>query len=138
MALTLKEEMAMAVLKGDDGAAYALADELIRELQEGDASRTAVAEALRLGPHCDDSYNVYHWPEFQAFAKRLGILWDLRTIDLTIKLIHRQRVVVEQTYAACDNSDVETHPPINTTTAHNQEFETYTPLAEPTNAPEQP
>lgn len=27
---------------------------------------------------------VYHWPEFQAFAKRLGIDWNLPTVDLCI------------------------------------------------------
>ncbi len=29
---------------------------------------------------------VYHWPEFVAFAKRLGIEWELPTTTLTITL----------------------------------------------------
>ena len=29
---------------------------------------------------------VYNWPEFIAFAKRLGIPWELPTVDITITL----------------------------------------------------
>lgn len=31
-----------------------------------------------------EGYEVYHWPEFIAFAKRLGVPWELPTIDLNI------------------------------------------------------
>ena len=32
------------------------------------------------------SYDVWQWPEFQAFAKRLGVNLEAKTTDLTIWL----------------------------------------------------
>ncbi len=83
MSITLAESLAMAVLKGDTAAAYALADQLIEE-REGFENLKQRAIATRTYPYATDGYSVYSWPEFRAFCDRLGVLWDLRTIDITI------------------------------------------------------
>jgi hypothetical protein len=102
VSLTLGESMALAVLRGDRVAAYALADQLIEEYNGGFEKQAQAARALREGPQAYDGYDVYSWPEFQAFAKRLGVLWDLRTISIRILLDANERVEVEQVYAGSD------------------------------------
>lgn len=97
--MTLAEAMAIAVLKGDHVAAYALADKLIEERQEkgiplrGDHETRSVT-----------GYEVYNWPEFEAFARRLGFKYDLATRDVTIRLTVDEFVVIEHNYQARENS----------------------------------
>lgn len=42
--------------------------------------------------------DVYNWPEFKAFAERLGIDWALPTTKLTITLGVGELVLVAQDY----------------------------------------
>lgn len=42
-------------------------------------------------------YEVYHWPEFIALAKRLGIPIELMTVDLSITLTV-DKVTVQHSY----------------------------------------
>jgi hypothetical protein len=44
------------------------------------------------------SIDVYRWPEWKAFAKRLGIAEELSTVSLTIELCVGDTVVVTQKY----------------------------------------
>jgi uncharacterized protein (DUF302 family) len=48
-------------------------------------------------------YELYHWPEFQAFAKRLGIPLELGTIDIAIFIPCDGRVKVIHEYQADEN-----------------------------------
>lgn len=100
--LTLADEMALAVLRGDNVAAYALADQLLEE-REGKITKMAkAAELLRAIPGAFDGYQVYLWPEFRAFCDRAGILWDLWTISMTFTIEEGSRLVVNHTYAGSD------------------------------------
>lgn len=47
---------------------------------------------------------VYHWPEFQAFANRLGIPLELFTVDLFIELPCDDYVKVFHVYHSVDGS----------------------------------
>jgi hypothetical protein len=53
-------------------------------------------------PGANDGYGVYGWPEFIAFARRLGFMWDLRTIGVVIRIYEGERVVIEHQYAGAD------------------------------------
>lgn len=44
------------------------------------------------------SKEVWQWPEFKAFAKRLGIALDLSTKTITIRFPLNGAVEVEQVY----------------------------------------
>jgi hypothetical protein len=100
---TLAEEMALAVLRGDTVAAYALADQLLEE-RDGKVTKMAkAAEALRRKAIADDGYAVYRWPEFKAFCDRAGILWDLRTISMTFSIVEGGRLEIDQKYIGSDN-----------------------------------
>lgn len=84
--MTLLEATAIAVLKGDLGAAMALVDQL-NELREGmthDEKMRAMRAAGR--PHTSWSGEVYGSPEFRAFCERWGIAWDAYTVQITIHL----------------------------------------------------
>lgn len=65
---TLVEAMAIAVLRGDRAAAYALADKLIEEREED--QRPPMEKSP--GRHVN-SLAVFRWPEFLAFLQRLGV-----------------------------------------------------------------
>ena len=84
--MNLAEAMALAVLRGDMVAAYALADQLLEQRQNPDSSQKKAAAIREQGNQGVQSYMVYHSPEFQALCKRFGILHDLPTIDLKIEL----------------------------------------------------
>ena len=99
---TIAESLAIAVLKGDMTAAYVLADKLIEQSEETQQSRAIKEAATRQHRTANDGFSVYRWPEFEAFAKRLGFMWDLRTIDVTIKIHRGEMVVIDQTYAGSD------------------------------------
>lgn len=102
MSLTLGEQMAMAILKGDRVAAYALADLLLEERARGDTplDQGYLERTKRTG--VVDGYSVYSWPEFKAFCKRAGILWDVGTRTLTITLQEDALLVVQQEYIGRD------------------------------------
>lgn len=101
---TLAEAMAVAVLKGDMVAAYALADKLQEQRDEGVDAQARAAKDLRENTRqAADGYDVYTWPEFQAFCKRAGILWDLRTISIEFRIAEGERMVIRQEYAASDD-----------------------------------
>ena len=101
---TLEEEMAIAVLRGDRAAACALADRLI-EVRD---AVPIVEEEISSSTHVTLCYEAYHWPEFLAFAKRLGIAWTRRTISITISMPHPDDVVrIEQTYNATNEGPQE-------------------------------
>lgn len=107
MSMTLAESMALAVLKGDHVAAYALADKLIEQRDEGfDAMARAARELREKHPVAHDGYGVYHWPEFQAFCKRAGILWDLRTVSMTFTIEEGACLDVTQTYRGTDTEEL--------------------------------
>ena len=53
----------------------------------------------RYNPTADE---VFTWPEFRAFAKRLGILMDVSTTNLVIHLSPGMRILVEQLNLATD------------------------------------
>lgn len=108
MNLTLAEAMAMAVIKGDMAAAYALADRL-REEAEG--KETMEAKALGQFRHSAAStHEVIGWPEFGAFARRLGLAWDLRTMDFSIDFNLDGIVTIHQKYQGADRASPRTAP----------------------------
>lgn len=103
--LTLKEEMAVEVLKGNDAAACALADRLIAE-RAGIEEREAKT-ATRRGTHFHDGYEVYHWPEFRALMERMGLDYFAHTVSISFRIAAGECVVVEHRIAAEDQG--ETH-----------------------------
>ena len=46
--------------------------------------------------------DVYYWPEFKAFAERLGIEYELLTTNLTITIPCEGAVVVAHDYHGSD------------------------------------
>jgi hypothetical protein len=98
--MNLAEAMALAVLKGDMVAAYALADKLLEQRENPTSAMDQAAKLRHEHRHgvVVSSYEVYHWPEFTALCKRLNILVDLATRDLTISLPLDGVVEVTQTY----------------------------------------
>lgn len=71
-------------------------------------------------------WEVCRWPEYQAFAKRLGIDLELPYRDISIQLPMEECVSVTQNYLADDM----THQPkgaVETTTVHNESLKTYKP-----------
>jgi hypothetical protein len=94
--------MALAVIRGDRAAAYALADKLVQESQETQLGRALRERAVRDAPVAGGGYALYSWPEFQAFCRRLGVLWDLRTVKITLHLGEGEAVRVVQEYMGSD------------------------------------
>jgi len=125
MALTLGERLAVAVLQGDATAAYALADLLHEEgLRKGD-ERDAALRELRHDRKAF-GHEVYRWPEFVAFAKRLGFMYDHLTVDVVITIPADGCVDIQHHYRGVD------HPAgpseADTTTLHNETWRTHEPL----------
>lgn len=107
--MTLAEQMALCVLKGDMVAAYALADALVEERERGLTTQAQVAKELSEQTSvCHDGYSVYRWPEFQAFCRRAGFLWDLRTIKMTIYINEGERLRIDHQYAGSDDQRANT------------------------------
>lgn len=102
--MTLAESMAIAVLKGDLLAAYALVDLLLEQRANPRSMLEQAAETHSLRLPTADSYVVFAWPEFRALCDRLGVAIDLRTRSLTIRLAMDKPVVVEQDYLGTDLS----------------------------------
>lgn len=127
MSMTLGEALAIAVLRGDHVAAYALADKLIEQRDEGADALAMAAKSLREETQiAHDGYSVYRWPEFEAFCKRAGILWDLRTISMTITIEEGGMLAVDHKYAG-SNDQRQATTPIDTSTLHNDTFAAYLP-----------
>lgn len=95
---TLAQALAIAVLKEDDVAAYALIDKMLEERERSLHQQSL--DQLKTQATSAHSQDVYRSPEFQAFAKRLGILWGLHTLSLTIELPVEGMVKVTQSYHA--------------------------------------
>jgi hypothetical protein len=80
-----------------------------------------------------EGYDVVRWPEFIAFAKRLGINLALPFRDLMINIPFEGRCVeITQTYVADDINQPDAKMPfddqvrpLDVTTAHNQYSRTY-------------
>lgn len=96
---TVEQQMAIEVLRGDLSAAAALKDWL--EEHFGEEYR-ALREAVTCPEGAYDGYAVYGWPEFRAFAKRLGIPYGARTVRLTITLAEGEAPTVVHEYQAAD------------------------------------
>lgn len=102
--MTTAEAMAIAVLKGEMTAAYALADRLIEERDDGPEAMRQAAQALAEQPAAL-SIDVWRWPEFQAFCGRADILTSLRTTGLTIDLSMGQPMRVTHQHIASDTNE---------------------------------
>lgn len=83
--ITVAESLAIAVMRGDITAAYALADRLIEERDDGLSKMGQIAAEMAQHPVALAG-DVWRWPEFRAFCNRAGILIRLRTTGLTIDL----------------------------------------------------
>src|SRR5437660_574784 len=101
--LTLKEEMALAVLRGDDAAAEALADRIIEE-KIGMIQKEGIPQTQKVYKLQPSGYEVYHWPEFQALLKRLNIDYTARTVSIAFKLAADEPVVIEHIVHGEDKS----------------------------------
>ena len=102
--LSLAESMALAVLKGDEVAAYALADKLVEEL----GGRPSLHEVMKIvkkgypGRLSVDGCELTNWPEWIDLCARLGVKWDLPTTKLVLTITPDESMTVEQTYYARD------------------------------------
>lgn len=119
---TLAEAMAIAVLRGEMDAALALADKLTEERDQGTANERIIknyrSQNARLAA---DGYAVYQWPEFRAFALRLGVMVDHNTWEISFAIREGEVVEVNHRYVGFDAPQ---QGPIDTTTLHNETFST--------------
>lgn len=123
--MTIAEAMALAVLKGDTAAAYALCDKLLEQRENPKKVIDEAWKILATRPGMVTGYEVYHWPEFQAFMTRLGIPIGLYNIEMDISLRMDEMVKVSMVNAGCDTGAANTL--IDTTTHHNEVFATSMP-----------
>jgi hypothetical protein len=62
-----------------------------------------MADVSRRGKVLASSWEVYCWPEFKAFAERLGIAYDAPTVRLVVVLGEpNEPVKIEHSYAGSD------------------------------------
>lgn len=100
--MTLEQELALAVLKGDMTAARALADRII----EVDTTPLETMEALKESRRVPGlGMEVYHWPEFLALCKRLGVAWQLPTTSIVLTIREGEAVGVYHEYRASIRRD---------------------------------
>lgn len=125
--MNLAEQMAMAVIKGDRVAAYALADLLLEERANPSTMEQEAARIHNENRPAVDGYEVYRWPEFRAFAARLGFVWDLYTTDVTIRLAEGEAVIISHNYQGRAGPG----GAVDTTNMHNETLRTYAPPARP-------
>jgi hypothetical protein len=103
VSLTMEESLALAVLQGDRVAAWALVDRLIEERERGGRLAEATLAALHPNPPGFPlGRDVYHWPEFRAFCRRLGLVWEIYTTGLVIRLDSESHVEIEHYYRGGD------------------------------------
>lgn len=69
------------------------------------------------------SYDVYHWPEFKAFAERLGLQYYLPSRSVRISMPFDGEVTIDHEYLAMEPEE----GIADTTTQHNKEFRTFIP-----------
>lgn len=67
-----------------------------------------------------DGWAVFQWPEFIAFAVRLGIPLDIDAKSMTIRI-----AIDEQPLITCEFSGREPHKKIDTTNAHTNTWRTF-------------
>lgn len=99
--VSLAESLALSVLKGDATAAYALADRLLEERDDGLTKMGQAARALKSSGTAS-GMAVWRWPEFESFCRRAGILIDLRTTGMTIHVPIQGPLRVEHHYIGVD------------------------------------
>jgi hypothetical protein len=78
---------------------------LVGELDGSPLMEPKESEPVKLPPFIGgpaDTLTVMQWPEFHAFADRLGIPLNLRTSSLRIKLDIGSVVIVEHEFHASD------------------------------------
>lgn len=122
--MTAGQSLAIAVLRGDMAAALALCDKVKEEANQTQQELADLCEETFQAGRAMDGYAVYSWPEFKAFAKRLGFMWNLRTVECTIVIREGSVVTIDHKYQGVDMPVGE---PIPTTTMHNQQIYTYSP-----------
>jgi hypothetical protein len=67
--------------------------------EKGTKSEVALAQTVHVRKRFPAlGHDVYHWPEFKAFATRLGIPWDLGTVFVTIELPLEGPVMITHKY----------------------------------------
>lgn len=93
---SVAEMLAIAVLRGDEVAKWALVDQL---LMERDADPRLFQNKLIEG-RIVSGYEVWSWPEFQRFIERLGVARGLPTVDLVIEMPLEGAVEIHQRYQA--------------------------------------
>lgn len=100
--MTLQQQLALAVLKDDGPGAYlaalALADQVLENNRLSYEEQEAIRDAHRRETAPASGYDVYRWPEFRAFCKRLGIPWELPTYDIVITIPHEGMVRIDHSY----------------------------------------
>jgi hypothetical protein len=70
--------------------------------------------------------DVYQWPEFKAFAERLGIVWEASTVSITITLPTDGLIEVSHQFQATDKGPTSDEPQkVETTNLHNAEYRTF-------------
>lgn len=77
-------------------------------------------------------WDVWRWPEFQAFARRLGIPLDRPTVDLNIYLPLEEAVTITEEYRGDQLFNARrrkgTQSQVETTSVQNEQFKTFRPL----------
>lgn len=123
--MTVAHSLAVAVLKGDMVAALALCDKVKEEATHNQQSFADLCEeSFQSAADADDGYTVYSWPEFRAFCKRAGFMWNLRTRGVTFRVFEGEPVVFTHEYIGTDLPENES---IDATTMHNELFVTRVP-----------
>lgn len=120
----LAEAMALAILRGDMTAADAYADKYLEERGKKPMPWDGVSRISTSGSVVD-GYTVYRWPEFVAFANRMGFKWDLNCRSITIHIPHDDVVTIDIDHVARDQGS--TLGAIDTTTSRNERFRTAMP-----------
>ena len=105
-----------ALLKRFESEGVSVADHTGRRLTRFELTLELEETSLRLGyarqPDLTFALNewdvsVYHWPEFAALCRRLGIAWEFLTKRMTISICEGEhpRVIHEYAFADTNPSD---------------------------------
>lgn len=114
--MTLLERLAMAVLRGDGASALALAD----EVKDVYGHPTALPTVEERGSGYPDSHAVYRWPEFRAFADRLGFAWPLNTLEFSIFFPQEGPVEIVQSYRPIPHRTTGRSAPVDVLTVEDE------------------
>lgn len=106
--------------------------------EEGMKMYTAIQSRVFNSNRLDGGYDVWRWPEFIEFAKRLGIDLNLPTRGIVIRMYEGEAVSITQEYLADDIDQRDATTPfdhvakikrkIDITTVHNEAFKTAMPM----------